>query len=121
MVPIFSYESQDSILRTLEKVSGVVFTGGEELIDKGNRWTSNAGFVLDYAERENRRGRVFPVLGICQGLELMLYLTSDQRPNFLDNITNQRGVFNTINFVTDDYYLLKGISNDTKKALVNAN
>ncbi len=98
VVPIYSYTTKEEILIQLGKVNGVIFTGGEEHININNTWTANAHVIMEYAKNETDEGRTFPILGICQGLELMLYLTSDMRADFLDSITNQNGVWNTVQF-----------------------
>ncbi len=50
----------------------------------------------------------------------MLYLTSDWRADFLDRIYNQNGVWNTLQFQTNDYYLLKGVTDQTFQAITDA-
>lgn len=50
----------------------------------------------------------------------MLYLTSDMRVDFLDSIKMQNGVFNTLQFTQDKYYLLDGVSNKTMTAITDS-
>jgi hypothetical protein len=69
--------------------------------------------------KENDAGRTFPILGICQGLELMLYLTSDKRVDFLDPIQNHNGVWDVIKFVNTNYYLIDGVSDRTLQAMTD--
>lgn len=69
--------------------------------------------------QENDAGKTFPILGICQGLELMLYLTSNMRADFLDSIYDQNGVWNTLQIVKRDFYLLDGISDQTYQAITD--
>lgn len=96
----------------LEKVNGIIFTGGEEWIYINTTWTKNAEFILNYAQKQNDQGKIFPILGICQGLELMLYLTSDHRADFLDSIQGQNGVWNTMKLLREDYFLIDGVSDE---------
>jgi hypothetical protein len=50
----------------------------------------------------------------------MLYLTSDMRVPFFDTIYNQNGVWNTINIVEKDYYLIDGVSDNTLAAMTDS-
>lgn len=47
----------------------------------------------------------------------MLYLTSNMREDFLDSINGQNGVWDTMQFKEDSYYLLDGLSDDTLSAI----
>lgn len=69
--------------------------------------------------KENDAGRTFPILGICQGLELMLYLTSDMRADFLDTIQGHNGVWDVMNIVGANYYLIDGVSDSTFQAITD--
>jgi len=96
VIPIFGYSHKDDVLAQLAKVNGVIFPGGIEYIYINRTWTANALTVLEYAMKENDAGRTFPILGLCQGLQMMLYLTSDKRIDFFDRIYNQIDVWNTV-------------------------
>lgn len=117
VIPIFGYSHKDDVLAQLAKVNGVIFPGGMEYIYINRTWTANALTVLQYAIKENDAGRTFPILGLCQGLQMMLYLTSDKRIDFFDRIYNQIDVWNTVQFTGKDYYLIKSISDKTLQAL----
>lgn len=69
--------------------------------------------------KENDAGRTFPILGICQGLELMLYLTSNKRIDFLDAIQNHTGVFDVMTLVGTNYYIIDGVSDRTLQAMTD--
>lgn len=49
----------------------------------------------------------------------MLYLTSDMRVDFLDRIYDQNGVWNTMDIVGKNYYLIDGVSDQTYQAITN--
>ena len=51
VVPIYAFANQSDIEVMLNKVNGVLFTGGagEDEISIKNRWVKNADFILKWA------------------------------------------------------------------------
>lgn len=75
------------MLETLQQINGVLFPEGNNTINLKTNWTKNANYILQYAIDQNNKGNVFPVYGICQGHQLMSYLTSGYDDNILQTIT----------------------------------
>jgi len=81
--------NEPDMMRLLMSVNGVLFTGGTAelaVIDKqtGERilgpYTLQAKKVIDYALKQNDEGEYFPILGICQGPQVITMVISED-PN----------------------------------------
>lgn len=64
-----------NIESTLDKVNGVLFTGGGELLQNPDgsltQFSQKGKFILDYVKRVNDLGVYFPLYGVWQGFELI--------------------------------------------------
>lgn len=49
VVPLFYNTTAENLKSTLNKINGVLFTGGSSIINISNLWTQNARAILDYA------------------------------------------------------------------------
>ena len=84
-LPVFiKYDTDDKTLYSiLSKVNGVFFTGGglDLYLDCDNnvphRYTQTALKIYKYAKKMNDQGIYFPVMGVCQGYELMHIMESE--------------------------------------------
>jgi GMP synthase-like glutamine amidotransferase len=65
----------------------VLFPGGNISININNTWTKGAKFILNYAMEQNNKGNIFPIYAICQGHQLLSYLTSGYDDNILQLVT----------------------------------
>jgi len=89
-IPI-PYNASDALLnKLLPKLNGVLLTGGGlDLINRGNgdlhAYYKTAKKIYQYALSPAMNG-TFPVLGICQGFELLAYLAAGDDKNALDTI-----------------------------------
>ena len=50
-------------------------------IDFNNQWTSNVAYILEYANKKNREGQVYPIWATCLGYETFMYITSGSSDN----------------------------------------
>jgi gamma-glutamyl hydrolase len=71
VVVIHPWQDYSKIDEILSKVNGVLFQGGSRDLDLGNRWEKTAKHIFDKVIEMNERGHYFPLLGICQGFELI--------------------------------------------------
>ncbi|XP_014242359.2 gamma-glutamyl hydrolase-like [Cimex lectularius] len=78
VVPIFINQNQSYYDKILSSINGVVFPGGNlDLLQNGGM-VKAANLIYDYARKANQKENVFPILGVCQGLELLAYLSSNK-------------------------------------------
>lgn len=71
VVVIHAWHTTDEIDEILTKVNGVFFQGGSKDLSLTNIWEKNAKHILYKAIKMNKDGDYFPILGICQGFELL--------------------------------------------------
>ena len=50
-------------------------------IDISNQWTSNFNYIVEYANKKNREGIIFPIWATCLGYETFMYITSGSTDN----------------------------------------
>ena len=82
VVPVFHAKPEDELVKLLQQINGVFFTGGSlDLCDsKGNfnSYTLTAQIIWDYARDEFNSGGYFPMWGTCQGFQLFHILASGE-------------------------------------------
>ncbi len=84
LYPVFiPYNVTDQDLyQLLDQINGVYFTGGDldlydETTGKLHPYTITSQKILDYAIQHNDQGDYFPIMGTCQGLELLHILVAN--------------------------------------------
>jgi gamma-glutamyl-gamma-aminobutyrate hydrolase PuuD len=84
LFPVYiPYNMSDADLYPLlDKVNGVFFTGGDldlynESTGELHPYTITSLKILNYAKKQTDSGDYFPLLGICQGLELLHILVAN--------------------------------------------
>jgi len=101
-VPIEYDLPEDKLYALLDSINGVFFTGGAvELINRQTGETSNyyktAKKIWQYSKRlQDEQGVKFPLLGVCQGLQLLAYLVAEDRLGVLETLpmVNERVLVN---------------------------
>lgn len=79
VVPIHTDQSMTYYDRILNQVNGVLLPGGDQ--DTVNSsYTRTTSIVYRHAVESNKRGVYYPVWGVCQGLEVLAYLTTGEDP-----------------------------------------
>lgn len=81
VIPLFPWESAEKLESTLEVLDGVIFQGGMRDLHLGGQTENFIKRILDYAEKNN-----LPVLGICQGFQLIQLLHAKEQ--ILRNASN---------------------------------
>jgi gamma-glutamyl hydrolase len=74
--------SSEELYPILEQVNGIFFTGGsidlsDLFTDALHPYTITAKKIYDYALKSNDNGVYFPIIGICQGMELLHILVAN--------------------------------------------
>ena len=74
--------NDDDLYDLLDRINGVFFTGGSIDLYDGvtgelHPYTITSQKILDYALNHTDNGDYFPVLGICQGIELLHILVAN--------------------------------------------
>ncbi|XP_046678474.1 gamma-glutamyl hydrolase-like isoform X2 [Homalodisca vitripennis] len=77
VVPIFIRRSQEYYERILKSVNGMVFPGGAVKFEDPNGYAAAGRMILNIVQQLQDSGVNFPILGVCQGYELLMYLTSN--------------------------------------------
>ena len=83
---------EDQLLKILPQINGVLFTGGAlELIEpktgKRHPYYTTAKKIFHYSKfMKNAKGEDWPILGICQGLEVISIILAEDDPNVLDEV-----------------------------------
>jgi gamma-glutamyl hydrolase len=84
VVPIIHDTSEENLIELLGKINGVLFTGGSlDLVDPQTEeyhpYTKTADRIFEYAKERLEEGDYFPLVGICQGFQLLNILQSEDK------------------------------------------
>ena len=106
VVPIVHNISDSELYKLLDKVNGVLFTGGGlTLVDPKTKeyhpYTKTSDKILNYAINRTDSGDYFPLIGICQGFQLLNILKSDDKLVLKDSPSMIKN--DTLNPVIDNY------------------
>lgn len=74
VVPIWIGRDREYYRQVVKKTNGILFPGGATWFHEEKGYGEAGGFIYEMAVEENKAGKHFPLLGICLGMELMLYL-----------------------------------------------
>lgn len=115
-VPISYRLPKDELYALLDKVNGVVFTGGDieqfdKLRNKYHEYFEAAKLVTEYVIEKNKRGDYFPLFAICQGFQtLHMFIANDpyvmndsRRWGFNDTMIPTGIPFNKTRFFSKQY------------------
>lgn len=72
VIAIHPWQTDEEIFDILEEVNGLLIQGGIEDIDNENEFVFKIFKIFDKVIEMNDEGKVFPVLGSCMGLELIM-------------------------------------------------
>ena len=72
VVPIPFDAPQEHIETLFRSVNGIIFPGGDADFTPGTLFYDNAKFIYDLVIQANDAGDYFPLIGICQGMEVRL-------------------------------------------------
>jgi gamma-glutamyl hydrolase len=75
-VPLFHNFSQTELKHIFDSINGVIFPGGGSDLNATTPLYKSAKYLYDLALDANNRGDYFPILGICQGFQLLSIITS---------------------------------------------
>ncbi|XP_054262844.1 gamma-glutamyl hydrolase A-like isoform X1 [Macrosteles quadrilineatus] len=73
-VPIFINKTASYYRHILDAINGVVLPGGAVSFNSSGGYADVGRIIMEYTKEVNSNGDIFPVLGVCLGFELLLYL-----------------------------------------------
>ena len=119
-IPISVYESSDVIADKLNKINGVLLTGGNEVMgtkELPSLYGKVVRQILDYSINQLNEGNVFPVIGICMGFQSIMVVLSDYEVK-LEKVHNHNESLG-MNFTPDTFesYLSLYFSDNQLKAI----
>lgn len=84
VIPLIHDLTEEQLIPLLDKINGVLFTGGGlDLVDpktgEYHIYTKTSEMILKYAINRTDQGDYFPLIGICQGFQLLNILRSKDR------------------------------------------
>ncbi|CAD8181939.1 unnamed protein product [Paramecium octaurelia] len=127
VIPIHWDSSYDEITVILSQINGVLFTGGDADLYLNNtqpgftfnKFTDTASFIFQKVIQFNKAGKFYPLLGICQGFQLINYIASSYY-EVLTRMTDDLGRQRLLEIVPDeDSYVLNSIDKSTLEYLKN--
>ncbi len=77
VVPILPWHTNDQITDLLSKTNGVLWLGGTRNLTLTGSFETLNSFILSKVIEFNNNGTYYPLLGICQGFELLHVLIAD--------------------------------------------
>lgn len=78
VVPIWIGKNESYYDDIMSKINGVLWPGGATYFNQSNGYADAGAMIYRIAERYNRRGDYFPILGICLGFELLTYVAANR-------------------------------------------
>uniref|UniRef100_A0A224XG52 folate gamma-glutamyl hydrolase n=1 Tax=Panstrongylus lignarius TaxID=156445 RepID=A0A224XG52_9HEMI len=91
VVPIFIGKNKGYYIRLLSELNGVIFPGGSVDFHARGGYAEAGQYIFEEAIYLNNHGRHFPILGVCQGLQLLAFISN----NKTDLLTKCTGTYNT--------------------------
>lgn len=107
ILPLLPWYSNSKVEEILEYSDGIVFMGGMRTLNPKGKFEEYARHVMKYAKKRN-----IPVLGICQGFQLIITLEAEE--NILRSFKNTPARFQNNHFETNDLEDIKKYSLFTK-------
>ena len=86
VVPIPFDGPHSTLQRLFNSVNGIMFPGGDADFTPGTTFYDSAQFLFNLTLAANDKGDYFPLIGICQGMEVcnfssLLFQIEEVRPN----------------------------------------
>uniref|UniRef100_A0A1B6HVS5 folate gamma-glutamyl hydrolase n=3 Tax=Homalodisca liturata TaxID=320908 RepID=A0A1B6HVS5_9HEMI len=77
VVPILIQQSEDYYKHIMSSINGVVFPGGGVHFADPDGYAAAGKIIIDITEQLQDSGVSFPILGVCQGYQLLMYIASN--------------------------------------------
>lgn len=77
VVPINYLASKNDLIKIMDSINGVLFTGGGIEDFQNNPFWITAQIVYNYVIERNSKGDYFPLWGTCQGFQVLCMLTAN--------------------------------------------
>lgn len=79
VVPIQIGQPREYYEKVMSHINGLVFPGGAAYFNATDGYKDAGNILLQIAKKMNLRGDYFPILGVCLGFELLLFLDNEQK------------------------------------------
>ncbi|KAG8269323.1 hypothetical protein J6590_004616 [Homalodisca vitripennis] len=76
-VPIFINQTMDYYRHMMTSINGVVFPGGGTDFTAPHGYAAAGRIIMDIAQQLQDSGVSIPILGVCQGFQLLMYLSAN--------------------------------------------
>lgn len=90
----------DELKSLFQRINGLLFPGGGADIKPGTQIYDQYQYLFNLSLEANRNGDYFPVIGICQGLELLEIMAADSNYSVLFTSYNASNLTIPLNFTT---------------------
>jgi len=126
VVPIYYDLPHDKIGSLLDKLNGVLFTGGsnefEDKPGKLSEFGATLDYIVNYVIQQNQKGKYYPLWGTCMGFQAIAGLIAKDFSILTGDCEGCHGV-NKNNYWSNEYKskLYSGLSEDLKQKMTNAN
>nr|XP_053647521.1 gamma-glutamyl hydrolase A-like [Cherax quadricarinatus] len=77
VVPILTYQDNDYYENLAGSLNGILFPGGITTIDNSSGYGTAGKILYDYVLRANAKGIYLPLWGICLGMIMVTYLSTN--------------------------------------------
>lgn len=100
VVPILPEMTDEEVKHIFNSVNGLLFPGGEISLD-GSGYHKMVNKLLELAVKANKDGVVFPVLGICRGMQALIVHDAEEGLSSL-TLTNSSNYTATVRWNTQE-------------------
>ncbi|XP_078037873.1 gamma-glutamyl hydrolase-like isoform X2 [Augochlora pura] len=113
VVPIRIGQRKSYYTNIMSKINGVLFPGGVASFRNRDGYADAAHHIIQIAKEMNDYGTHFPILGICLGFEVVMYVISGHKQSILTDCSAEN-IKLPLTFTTDykDGRMFKGAPND---------
>ncbi|KAI5709649.1 hypothetical protein M8J75_002007 [Diaphorina citri] len=79
VVPVFIGQTQEYYENIMNHINGLIIPGGAAYFNFTNGYKDAGKNLIHIAQKMNSRGDYFPILGICLGFELLLFVENKEK------------------------------------------
>ncbi|KAL1132225.1 hypothetical protein AAG570_010182 [Ranatra chinensis] len=114
VVPIFINQTKSYYRKIIQSINGVLLPGGNTWFSNKDGYADAGDIIYKLIKEENENGNTYPILGICLGFELLIYLDASKT----DIRTNCSSVDKALNLHLQENYNDSKIFKSAPKELI---